>query len=280
MTHNTESLPVIAGKIRALEKKTIANIIESGRLLQIAFDSFEHGDRAAYHQWIETEIGLSERQVDRYRNVFEFSQICQFGKNAFGKRKIADLNISKSALYMLVDNQDLWPAEIIKEVLKLASKTRVMPAQVDAVYAKYRAARKPEPEQPEPDAGTGDDADAGTGHAAEPEQAAEIDGDDAEAEHDAEADGDGTEPEPEVGDDTPPASNELSDALQIVSAHYVYSTAWDVATKLVDAVELQSIIDTLQAVYAKHYGHDDVKRKANLAEAQSKAKIKREGAML
>lgn len=75
-----ESLPVLASKIRSLEKMTIANVIESGRLLQAAFDCFEHGDRDGYYQWIETEIGWWPRQAARYRDVFDFSQICQTGK--------------------------------------------------------------------------------------------------------------------------------------------------------------------------------------------------------
>jgi hypothetical protein len=40
---NTESLPELAGKLRSLEKTNIANVIESGRLLQAAYDRFDHG---------------------------------------------------------------------------------------------------------------------------------------------------------------------------------------------------------------------------------------------
>jgi hypothetical protein len=269
---NTESLSVIAGKIRSLEKKTIANIIESGRLLQVAFDRFEHRERDEYHQWIESEIGSSPRQVARYRHVFEFSQICQNGK--FGRRKIADLNISKSALYMLVDDQDVWPAELIKEVLKLATKSRVMPAQVNAIIAKHRAA--PEPEL---DADTGDDA--GTGRdgadagAAEPEHDAGGAGADPgdETGDDAETDADVEHAKPDI-DDALPTPNELSKALEIIRGHNEFPMAWHTVTRLIDAVGIQEIAETLRAVSAKYYGTDALTEKANRADAQSRLKTK------
>jgi len=75
--------------------------------------------------------------VARYRDVFDFSQICHSGK--FGKRKIADLNLSKGALYMLAENRtkdDMTAA--IKEALKQASKVRIAPAQVSQIFASTR----------------------------------------------------------------------------------------------------------------------------------------------
>jgi hypothetical protein len=244
---NTESLPVLAGKLRALEKKTIANIIESGRLLQVAFDRFEHGDRDEYNQWIETEIGWSPRQAARYRNVYGFSQICQIGK--FGKRNIADLNISKTAIYMLAEE---WPNDqmkaAIKEVLKLASKSRMTPETVSAIFAKH-AVLEPTDVEPEP-------ADVIPEHDVEPVDAApepDVDEPDAEA------------------DDAPPAPNELTRALEIIGTHNVYSLLWPSAAKLIDAVELQGIIDTLQAVASQYFGSDALKVKADRAEARSRA---------
>jgi hypothetical protein len=244
MTRNTETLPQLANKLRGLEKKTIANIIESGRLLQVAFDRFDHGDHEGYHRWIETEIGWSPRQVARYRDVYGFSQICQSGK--FDRRKIADLNISKTALYMLAEE---WPNDqmtaAIKEVLKLASKSRMTPETVSVIFAKHAV---PEPTDVEPEP-----ADVGpTDVAPEPEP----------------------EPEPDTDADEPdaqPAPSELSRALEVIRDHSSNFFEWQKATKLIDAVELQGIIDTLRAVAAQYYGSDALKVKADRAEARSRA---------
>jgi hypothetical protein len=137
---NSKHLKTIAKKIWSLGKKDIASVIEKGRLLQEAFDSFDHGDRDEYHAWVAGELDISRSQEARYREVFEFDQICQTGK--FGEQiKIADLDISKTALYDLAHFSDaLYEPETIVKVLTLASKGRVMLADVNQIYAEDAAA--------------------------------------------------------------------------------------------------------------------------------------------
>jgi hypothetical protein len=119
-----------------LEKKDIGSLIEKGRLLQVAFDREDHGDRAEYHGWVAGELDISTSQEARYRNVFAFSEISQTGK--FGERiKIADLNISRTALYELAN---AYPPGIVAEVLRMASTSPVTLAQVNTIFDEYRDA--------------------------------------------------------------------------------------------------------------------------------------------
>jgi Protein of unknown function (DUF3102) len=90
-TKDTHSLAQIAGQIKALEKKTIQNVVEIGRLLQEVDDQCEHGE---YMKWLKGEFGWSHGTSLNYRNVYALSQnrkICDFDK----------LDISISALYMI-----------------------------------------------------------------------------------------------------------------------------------------------------------------------------------
>ena len=211
MTRNTESLPQLATKIHALERKTIASTIEIGRLLQVAFDRFEHGDRTEYHEWIEKEFAWSERTARHYRDLYEFQNgnSCQFEK----------LNITLTALYFLAELSkaggdvtddlwvsDVWAKEAMGEVFGEAKKRRITRATAvdilvsrgDRLEAEEKAAAAADEPEPEPDV--------------EPE----VDADEPDAEPEVDAD------EP---DELPP-HNELSDALEIIHAHGMYSPLW------------------------------------------------------
>lgn len=83
-------LAQIAKAVRALEKHSIANVLEIGRLLQIAYDQCEHGD---YLDWLEAQFGWSYRTALRYRNAFNF-QKCH-------NVTFENLNLSLSAVYLV-----------------------------------------------------------------------------------------------------------------------------------------------------------------------------------
>jgi hypothetical protein len=255
-----EALRQFADQLRALDKNDVVSVIEKGRILQAAFDIGEHGNHAGYQSWIDEELGWSPRTVARYRGVYEFSQICQNGK--FGEQiKIADLNISKSAVYLLADEiedaEAYWQGECntaaIKEVLELARTSRVMPAQAKAIFNKHAP-------EPEPDVETGDDAADETGDDAADDEAAALaslrDGFD-----------DGPLPEP----------NELSQALEIVLAHDLFSNSaeWKVAARLIGAVGFTGIRDALGIVSLTYFGDDALKKKADRAQAQSDRKLRK-----
>jgi Protein of unknown function (DUF3102) len=78
----------IACQIKALEKRTIANVIEIGRLLEEA-SKCEHGE---YMAWLKTNFSWSHDTSIRYRDVYAASQIPQIAD-------FATLDISISALY-------------------------------------------------------------------------------------------------------------------------------------------------------------------------------------
>jgi hypothetical protein len=84
------ALILISAKIKALENKTITNIVEIGRLLHEASEQCEHGE---FLDWLEENFGWSHDTFLNYRNIFELSQnpnVSDFDK----------LDISLTALYM------------------------------------------------------------------------------------------------------------------------------------------------------------------------------------
>jgi hypothetical protein len=85
-------LPQIAHAIRALERKTIQNVIEIGKLLCEASEQCAHGE---YMPWLKREFGWSHDTSLNFRNVYVLSQIPKFSDFA-----TLNMNISISALYM------------------------------------------------------------------------------------------------------------------------------------------------------------------------------------
>jgi hypothetical protein len=280
----TQNLKPIARKIQGLEKKTIANTLEIGKLLQEAFDSFEHGDRAEYHEWIKTEFAWSERTAARYRDVYHF---CQSGK--FDGLDIGQVNISISALYLLAEQKPEMD-ETVRLMLTGASyrattfggKRRLSrkvaadilhdaESELEEIAAAKAAKGKPmgEPEQSEGQPEQ-EHPDPAPEHPQEPERGP------------VQSPPRGGEPEPEhppehhqpADDDTPPKHNELSQALETLMAHTVFSDEWRTATRLIDAVGLTEIMETLRNVTLKYFGADALKEKANRAEAQTQAKLR------
>src|SRR6266850_2274986 len=68
---NSRTLAQISKKIKALERNTIQNVVETGKLLHEASEKCEHGE---YQAWIEREFGWSYRTAVRYRDVYDFQK--------------------------------------------------------------------------------------------------------------------------------------------------------------------------------------------------------------
>jgi len=72
--NNAKILTSIATEIKALEKRTIADIIEIGRLLTLAVDQLEHRE---YAPWLKDNFSWSISTAWRYREAYTFFQIVQ-----------------------------------------------------------------------------------------------------------------------------------------------------------------------------------------------------------
>src|ERR1700694_650508 len=96
---NTRTLSQISQKIKLLEKnnksmekKTIGNVVEIGKLLREADDQCKHGD---YQAWIKREFThWSHSTALNYRSVYDLTQ----NRNV---TNLAGLDISLNALYLL-----------------------------------------------------------------------------------------------------------------------------------------------------------------------------------
>ena len=91
------SLVAIAGQIKALEKKNIANLVEIGGLLEEAAKLIPRGE---YGAWLKANFGWSSKTAYRYRMVSNLAVVCQIDKKIDIE---TDLNLSLSALYLLAD---------------------------------------------------------------------------------------------------------------------------------------------------------------------------------
>jgi Protein of unknown function (DUF3102) len=229
MTANRQTLPQISRKIAALEKNTVANVIEIGRLLDQAREQCEHGEFTA---WLSREFSWSYRTSLRYRYAFSLAQKCH--TVTFEK-----LNISISALHVAADVYT--PDKAKKAIIKAALKGRVTYSIAKAIIAKH----SPRPWAPP--------------IVIAPELPPIEPLDDESPPPD--------EPPPIDPDDEPPS--ELATALGIVLRYSERNEAWPKAVKAIGAINLQGLIEALKSVYDTHCGKDAVKSKADRAEAQA-----------
>jgi hypothetical protein len=88
-THVSD-LGIIADQIKRLEKQTIGNVIETGRLLSEARTLIKHGD---WQPWLRANFEWSLRTATRFINVYQLSI----------EMDLSALNISLSALYLVAD---------------------------------------------------------------------------------------------------------------------------------------------------------------------------------
>ena len=128
------ALADIARQIFKLEKNTLANLIETGRLILHAKSICPYGE---WLQWIKNNFAWSDQTARRYVKVFKMSE----------RVNLIGLNLSAGAAHFIVDlhasdNKD--PA--IKRILKHAETSRVT-----ATIAKRIAAPPAVIEPPPPD---------------------------------------------------------------------------------------------------------------------------------
>src|SRR6266550_4388482 len=110
---NKQTLPQISGKIKTLEKSTISNVVEIGRLLHEAREQCEHGE---YTAWLSREISWSYRTSLRYHYAYAFAQNCQIGT-------FDQMNLSLSALHLVADV--CTPEVARKAIIRAALEGRV-----------------------------------------------------------------------------------------------------------------------------------------------------------
>jgi hypothetical protein len=123
-------LAEISSKIKALEKNSIKNVIEIGRLLHEASEQCEHGE---YQDWIKREFGWSYRSALRYRNAYEFAQKCQIV--TFEK-----LNLSLSALHLVAERKGDDEQDVREAIIKAATEGRVSHSDAQAIIEQHRRA--------------------------------------------------------------------------------------------------------------------------------------------
>jgi hypothetical protein len=102
-------LDAIAAQIKRLEKQSIGNVVETGRLLSEARKLIKHGD---WRPWLKANFEWSPRTATRFVNVYQLSILLD----------LSALNISLSALYRLADLKSQGKRD---QIVEAAKKRRV-----------------------------------------------------------------------------------------------------------------------------------------------------------
>jgi hypothetical protein len=120
-----------AEQIRFLGKRTVADLLEIGRLL----DDVKHSGlgRAGFLQWVDHEFGWSEDTAERYIALHKLRRQLP---------QVADVSLPVSALYLLASPST--PLETAKDVVaKAQDGERVSVAEIKATVTEAKAKRKP-----------------------------------------------------------------------------------------------------------------------------------------
>jgi Protein of unknown function (DUF3102) len=129
VTAANHTLPQIAKAIKALEKKTIANVVEIGRLLHEAKEQCEFGE---YMKWLESEFGWSHDTALNYRNVYDLK--------IRTRSDFADWDITLSALYLvarLLKDDEPDHRGVGEAILAAAQRGRVSHSIAKEISGKY-----------------------------------------------------------------------------------------------------------------------------------------------
>jgi hypothetical protein len=233
---NTRTLPQIAKAIKTLEKRTIQNVIEIGKLLHEASAKCEHGE---YMDWLKSEFSWSDQTALNYRHVYNLTQ----NPNSLD---FAGLNISISAVYLVARClKSEAPDDLAagKAIIAAAKKDRVTYPKAAAIFEKYRLDHQPdeaESDEVESDEAESDEAESG----APPEPTADSDKLSP------------LRPEDKVG-------NALCTLVACVDDD------WTEASKTITRVQLRQIIGLLELAYAARVGDDPVQAAADRAEIKT-----------
>jgi hypothetical protein len=231
MAKNKQSLAQISRKIKALEKNSIKNAIEIGKLLHEAYEQCDHGE---YMKWLDAEFSWSHQTSLRYRSIYNLTQ------NQHGV-DFNSLNISLTALYLVARMKDDGEQVACKAIINTAKRRRVTYRIAHDIIAKLNPSLRPPPPSPPielPPIG--------------PRPIEPLDDD--------------LPSDPNNPDD----ENELAAALRTVLRYSECSAAWPKAIQAIGGrVKLQEIIETEKSVYEKHCGKDAIQAKADRAEAKA-----------
>jgi hypothetical protein len=121
------TLAEIATQIKALEKRTIANVVEIGRLLHEASEKCEHG---TYREWLKTEFSWSHDTARNYRSVYNLAQKTKISS-------FAKFDVSISALYLIAKMPDGDPTR--DTIIKAAQTGRVSYAMASDIIEEAKA---------------------------------------------------------------------------------------------------------------------------------------------
>jgi len=253
----TAALTQISTKIKALEKKTINNVVLIGRLLQEAADQCKHGQ---YKKWLKAEFAWSQQTAMNYRDIYALSQnpkILDFDK----------LDISISALLLIkeyiLDQTDPDSShdedELAKgmAVIEAARQRRVSYKEANKIIDEIERRKKDDEIDDDKDNDDKDD--------------------------DPEPNDDGPEPEPEPepdDDDSGDDEEELTtEKIVVVGLRAILEAEtkcdWMKVIKMVGADEVREVIDKLTDKLNQYTQDGHAKTKAYLAEAASRQKVAR-----
>jgi hypothetical protein len=148
MSKRNTSLQAITAQIKQLERRTIDNVVEIGRLLAQACEQCDHGQ---YEDWLSENFSWSLSTALRYRKVYKLSEDPQI-RHVGGFDR---LNMTLSAVHLLAQYAptDYPPnAPYAKAMIKAAQKGRVgygdAQAIIEEVKAKIEAKRRSEEPPP------------------------------------------------------------------------------------------------------------------------------------
>jgi hypothetical protein len=250
------SLKQIAKQLDALTKRSTKDAVETGRLLQQAFEEHE----GHYTTWLK-DIGRSERTAMRYRNIFRLKQT-----NRQFAGSLDRMVIDVSALHLLADPNT--PEKARKKIIDTAVRGHVDYYDAVAIVAAIDPPPTPTPvprprPRPRPSSTPAlppiepldDDDDDGDG-----------DADDSGDEKDDVRDKDDAKDDDE--DDDGGAAAALVTALNVVWRSSGQPKVWRKAVKSIGPVKLQGLIDTLKTAYDTHCGKDSVRLAADRAEGR------------
>jgi hypothetical protein len=232
MSAKNTSLEKIATQIKVLEKKSIANIVEIGRLLTQVRDQLEHGQ---FGSWLQDNFSWSLRTSARYREVYELSKSID----------LSTLNISLSAVHELVGYGK--GEEVFQRIVQQATEGRVS----------YKDARRIQDEyDTEEEAKREADEDDNTPQEEDDESDYTDTGDEPPPADDTPGEG--------VYSQAARALGTISGALRLpkFDAHVLIDG--------IGAEEVRDIIRMLQIALNEYTGSDTIKAKADAAEARAK----------
>lgn len=269
---DNKRLTAIVGQIKALEKRTIAHVVDIGRLLEQASELIESGE---YMDWLKANFGWSHSTSLRYRAIYWLSRNRQIGD--FDK-----LNMSVSAFYLLANNIDHTPVRDALVAAAMAGRVSYSTARqiVEDIKKKLAAAvpvePEPEPElEPEPEPELSHDADG------------DADGDDADDDADDDAGGDDIDDD----DKTPSASepvktspaakplpDKADDGILTILLRHLHTRLRDRAAEAgiklaiaeMGSVQIHEIVERLKAALNEYSNTNATKAIADRIEAKSR----------